>query len=273
MLGAIVGDIVGSVHEYRTAMSGDAPLLEPASRFTDETVLTVAVADCLLHHHPYAETLRAYALAYPDRRYSTRFIKWIEDPERSLPNSYSNGAAGRVSPIGWAFDTLEETLEEARKSAIPTHNHPDGIAGAQAVVTAIFMARRGESRDAIRTAIEERFGYDLHRSLIDCSGGGWFEAAELSVPEAIVAFLCSNDVESALHNAVNLRGDADTQAAIAGSIAEAFYNGIPASLSEPCVAMLPTTFRSILNEFQLRYCMATSDGRTSRTSTLGSTLT
>ncbi|MHB8070453.1 MAG: ADP-ribosylglycohydrolase family protein [Candidatus Cryosericum sp.] len=253
MLGAIVGDIVGSVHEYRTALSGDAPLLEPASSFTDETVLTVAVADCLLHHLPYGETLRAYALSYPGRHYSTRFAKWIEDPERTLPNSYGNGAAGRVSPVGWAFDTLEETLEEAKRSALPTHDHRDGIAGAQAVATAVFMARHGDPRDAIRAAIEERFGYDLHRSLVDCSGGGWFEAAELSVPEAIVAFLASTDVESALHNAVNLRGDADTQAAIAGSIAEAFYNGIPASLTEPCMAMLPADFRSILGEFQLRY--------------------
>ena len=253
MLGAIVGDIVGSVHEYRTAMNGDAPLLTPESSFTDETVLTVAVADCLLHGLPYGETLRAYALAYPGRHYSTRFAKWIEDPERSLPNSYGNGAAGRVSPVGWAFDSLEETLEEARRSALPTHDHPDGIAGAQAVAMAIFMARRGKPRDAIRSAIEDRFGYDLHRSLIDCSGGGWFEAAELSVPEAIVAFLCSDDVESALHNAVNLRGDADTQAAIAGSIAEAFYKGTPASLAEPCAAMLPNEFRSILEEFRFRY--------------------
>jgi ADP-ribosylglycohydrolase len=253
MLGAIVGDIVGSVHEYRTAMHGDAPLLEASSSFTDETVLTVAVADCLLHGHPYGETLRAYAHAYPDRRYGTRFAGWIDDPGRSLPNSYSNGAAGRVSPVAWAFDTLEETLEEARRSALPTHDHPDGIAGAQAVATAIFMARQGATRDSIRTAIEDRFGYDLHRSLVDCSGGGWFEAAELSVPEAIVAFLHSDDVESALHNAVNLRGDADTQAAIAGSIAEAFYKGIPASLAEPCTAMLPAELRSILDEFRLRY--------------------
>jgi len=120
-------------------------------------------------------------------------------------------------------------------------------------VTAIFMARQGATRDRIRTAVEDRFGYDLHRSLIDCSGGGWFEAAELSVPEAIVAFLCSDDVESALHNAVNLRGDADTQAAIAGSIAEAFYGGIPTSLAEPCTAMLPSELRFILDEFRLRY--------------------
>ena len=253
MLGAIVGDIVGSVHEYRTAMHGDAPLLEASSSFTDETVLTVAVADCLLHGRPYGETLRSYTRAYPDRRYSTRFAMWIENPGRSLPNSYSNGAAGRVSPVAWAFETLEETLEEARRSALPTHDHPDGIAGAQAVATAIFLARQGESRDTIRTAIEGRFGYDLHRSLTDCSGGGWFEAAELSVPEAIVAFLSSDDVESALHNAVNLRGDADTQAAIAGSIAEAFYGGIPTSLAEPCTAMLPSELRFILDEFRLRY--------------------
>jgi ADP-ribosylglycohydrolase len=253
MLGAIVGDIVGSAHEYHTALSGDLPLLTPASSFTDETVLTVAIADCLLHALPYGDTLRTYAQAYPDRAYSTRFAKWVEDPERTMPNSYSNGAAGRVSPVGWAFDTLEETLEEAKRSALPTHDHPDGIAGAQAVAATIFMGRKGGSREAIRSFIEERFGYDVRRSLVDCSGGGWFEAAELSVPEAIVAFLNSTDVESALHYAVNLRGDADTQAAIAGSIAEAFYKGIPASLSGPCIAMLPMEFRCILEEFRLRF--------------------
>jgi ADP-ribosylglycohydrolase len=253
MLGAIVGDIVGSVRECRTVLNGDLPLLTPSSTFTDETVLTAAVADCLLHRLPYGETLRAYALAYPDRAYGTRFAKWVKDPDRTMPNSYGNGAAGRVSPVGWVFETLEETLEEAKRSAVPTHDHPEGIAGAQAVAAAIFMARQGDSRDNIRADIERRFGYDLHRSLLDCSGGGWFEAAEQSVPEAIVAFLASTDVESALHNAVNLRGDADTQAAIAGSIAEAFYGGIPASLAEPCTAMLPMEFRSLLDEFRLRF--------------------
>ena len=169
-----------------------------------------------------------------------------------MPTSYGNGAAGRVSPVGWAFDTLEETLAEARRSAEPTHNHPDGIAGAQAVAAAIFLARTGASKDGIREYLEQTFGYDLQRSLIDCTGG-WFEAAELSVPEAIICFLVSTDVRSSLQNAVNLRGDADTQAAIAGSIAEAFYHGVPADLAEPCLAMLPADFRSILDEFRGRF--------------------
>jgi len=252
MLGAIVGDIVGSVYEYHTVLDSDLPLLAPASSYTDETVLTIAIADCLLHQRPYGETLRAWALANPGRSYSTRFAKWIENHERTMPTSYSNGAAGRVSPVGWAFDTLEETLAEARRSAEPTHSHPDGIAGAQAVAAAIFMARMGTSKEGIRDYLEHAFGYDLQRPLIDCTGG-WFEAAELSVPEALICFLASTDVRSSLQNAVNLRGDADTQAAIAGSIAEAFYHGIPADLSEPCLAMLPADFRSILDEFRERF--------------------
>jgi ADP-ribosylglycohydrolase len=253
MLGAIVGDIVGSVYEYHAVLDGALPLLTPSSSYTDETVLTVAIADCLLHHHSYAEALRTWALANPGRSYSTRFAKWIEDPDRTMRTSYGNGAAGRVSPVGWAFDTLEETLVEARHSAEPTHSHPDGIAGAQAVAAAIFMARTGASKDGIRDYLERTFGYDLRRSLTDCTGGGWYEAAELSVPEAVICFLASTDVRSSLQNAVNLRGDADTQAAIAGSVAEAFYHGIPADLAEPCLAMLPPDFRSTLDEFRGRF--------------------
>lgn len=255
MIGAIVGDIVGSAYEYHTMLDGDLPLLTPSSSYTDETVLTIAVADCLLHHLPYGETLRAWALANPGRSYSTRFAKWIEDPGRTMPTSYGNGAAGRVSPVGWAFDTLEETLAEARRSAEPTHNHPDGIAGAQAVAAAIFLARTGASKDSMREYLECTFGYDLQRSLLDCTGG-WFEAAELSVPEAVICFLASTDVRSSLQNAVNLRGDADTQAAIAGSIAEAFYHGVPADLAEPCLAMLTADFVTIIDEFRERFRIA-----------------
>lgn len=255
MLGAIVGDIVGSAYEYHTVLDNDLPLLVPSSSYTDETVLTIAVADCLLHQRSYGEALRTWALANPGRRYSTRFAKWIEDPDRTMSTSYGNGAAGRVSPVGWAFDTLEETLAEARRSAEPTHNHPDGIAGAQAVAAAIFLARTGVLKDGIREYLEQTFGYDLQRSLIDCTGG-WFEAAELSVPEAIICFLASTDVRSSLQNAVDLRGDADTQAAIAGSIAEAFYHDIPTDLAEPCLAMLPADFRSILDEFRGRFHVA-----------------
>ncbi len=252
MLGAIVGDIVGSVYEYHVVVSGERPLLAASSTYTDETVLTLAVADSVLHRRPYAETLRAWAVANPGRRYSTRFQKWLDDPEHTLPLSYSNGAAARVSPVGWAFDTLDETLEEARRSAEPTHNHPDGIAGAQAVAAAIFLARTGTSQQAIRSELEARFGYDLHRSLTDCRGG-WFEAAELSVPEAIICFLESSDVASSLQHAVDLLGDADSQAAVAGSIAEAFYHGIPADLAQPCLAMLPEGFRSVVDEFRSRF--------------------
>lgn len=255
MIGAIVGDIVGSAYEYHTTLDGDLPLLTPLSSYTDETVLTIAVADCLMHHLPYGERLRAWALANPGRSYSTRFAKWIEDPGRTMPTSYGNGAAGRVSPVGWAFDTLEETLAEARRSAEPTHNHPDGIAGAQAVAAAIFLARTGASKDSMREYLECTFGYDLQRSLLDCTGG-WFEAAELSVPEAVICFLASTDVRSSLQNAVNLRGDADTQAAIAGSIAEAFYHGVPADLAEPCLAMLTADFVTIIDEFRERFCIA-----------------
>jgi ADP-ribosyl-[dinitrogen reductase] hydrolase len=253
MLGAIVGDVAGSTREFRPVTGNGFETLTAESTYTDETVLTVAVADCLLHGLPYAGTLRAYTLANPGRAYATRFTKWIEDPERALPTSYSNGAAGRVSPVGWAFTTLEETLAEATRSALPTHGHPDGIAGAQAVAASIFMARNGSSRDAIREYIEATFGYDLRRAPAECVGGGLFEAAELSVPEAIICFLSSADVESAIRAAISLCADADSQAAIAGSIAEAFYYGVPAPLAQPCVALLPAGFRSVLEAFRAQY--------------------
>ena len=164
MLGAIAGDIIGSVYEFLSTKSTDFPLFASDSRFTDDTVLTVAVADCLLNRAGYVDKFHEYTLAYPHRAYGLGFYHWVQSGSREPYNSWGNGSAMRVSPVAYAFETLEQALHEAKASAEVTHNHPEGIRGAIAVTMAIFMARRGESKDAIRRAVHEQVGYDLTRT-------------------------------------------------------------------------------------------------------------
>src|SRR5450759_4747791 len=146
MLGAVAGDIIGSVYEFHAIKSIDFPLFSKGSAWTDDTVLTMAVAQTLLTGRPYEETLREFALEHPDAGFGGRFRQWFTTPGSKPYNSFGNGSAMRVSPVGWAFDTLEETLEEAQRSAEVTHNHPEGIKGAQATAAAIFLARQGTSQ-------------------------------------------------------------------------------------------------------------------------------
>ncbi len=228
MLGAVAGDIIGSVYEFNNTHRYDFELFTPRSTFTDDTVLTVAVADCILHGKDYARTIWEYGNRYPDRGYGGRFPNWLDSKDLKPYNSFGNGSAMRVSPVGFAFDTLEETLAEARRSAEVTHNHPEGIKGAQAVAAAIFLARRGESKGYIREYITDTFGYDLNRTLDEIRPNYTFdETCQGSVPEAIIAFLESNDYEDAIRKAVTLGGDSDTIACITGGIAQAHYGGVP----------------------------------------------
>ena len=228
MLGAIAGDIIGSVYEFYSVKSTDFKLFTPESRFTDDTVLTVAVADCILNDKKYAETFRSYGQCYPNVGYGNTFGSWIDSGRLAPYSSFGNGSAMRVSPVGFAFTTLNSVLEEAGKSAEVTHDHPEGIKGAQAVALAIYLAREGYSKDAIRDYVEENFEYDLHRTLDEIRPDYDFdETCQGSVPEAIIAFLESNDYEDAVRKAVSLGGDSDTQACIAGGIAQAFYKKIP----------------------------------------------
>jgi len=231
MLGAIVGDVTGSVHEYVHMKRKDFDLFANESTFTDDTVLTVAVADAVLRGIEYGPTIKAYAKRYPSRGYGMAFLDWMARPGLKPYNSYGNGSAMRVSPVAHAFSSEDAVLVAAQKTAECTHNHPEGIKGAQATALAVFMARHGADKESIRSAVEERFAYDLSRTVdavrprygmdITCQG---------SVPESIIAFLDSESFEDAVRNAVSLGGDADTQACIAGAIAEAYYKDIPSEI-------------------------------------------
>ena len=250
MLGAIVGDIVGSVHEFAAPKHTNFPWLIDNSTFTDDSVLTLAVADCVMSGASYVDKLHEYTRKYPGRGYGAGFFAWVQAGSREPYNSWGNGSAMRVSSVGFAFRSLEQTLREAERSAEITHNHPEGIKGAQATATAIFLARQGESKAAIRSTIEKRFGYDLRRSAAQVRGGYRFnESCQGTVPEAIIAFLDSNEYEEAVRLAISLGGDADTLACIAGGIAEAFYGGVPRQLAAPAYARLDADLRGVVRQF------------------------
>ncbi len=254
MLGAIAGDVIGSVHEFLGEKTADFPLFVEHSRFTDDSVLTIAVADCLLTRSSYVDKFREYALAYPDRVYGAGFWAWAQSASRLPYNSWGNGAAMRVSPVGFAFDTLEDVLREARTCAEVTHNHPEGVRGAQATAVAIFLARAGETKEAIRKAIQDRFGYDLGRTIDEIRPSYSFnESCQGTVPEAITAFLDASDYEETIRLAISLGGDADTLACIAGGIAEAFYGGVPKHIEEKTMAVLDDKLRQTVELFRATY--------------------
>lgn len=256
MLGAIAGDIIGSVYENLRTKRRDFRLFTPLSFFTDDTVLTVAVADAILTGRPYAGRIRSYARRYPLRGYGGRFMRWMILPWAGPYNSFGNGSAMRVSPVAWAFDKEEEMLEQAALSAACTHNHPEGIKGAQAAALAVFLARKKLPKEEIKRAIAGKFGYDLSRRLDDIRPGYKTNVScQGSVPEAIIAFLEAESFEDAVRNAVSLGGDADTQAAIAGSIAEAYY-GIPGDILDRVNKKLPAGFLEVIARFRAKFCGA-----------------
>jgi ADP-ribosylglycohydrolase len=258
MLGAIAGDIIGSVHEFLQEKTMEFPLFVEDSRFTDDTVLTVAVADCLLTGSAYVDNFHKYTLTYPDRCYGNGFWHWVGSGSRDPYNSWGNGSAMRVSPVGFAFRTLDDVLHEAQKSAEVTHNHPEGIRGAQATAVAIFLARRGESKSEIRGAIQDRFHYDLSGSVDAIRPAYSFnESCQGTVPQAIMAFLDSTDYENAIRLAISLGGDADTLACIAGGIAEAFYGGVPGNIAERAMATLDDELRKTVCRFREEYGTST----------------
>jgi len=254
MLGAIAGDVIGSVHEFIATKSTDFELFVDGSRFTDDTVLTVAVADCLLHGDDYVDAFHRYFCDYPNAGYGFNFFHWASEGRRDPYNSFGNGSAMRVSAVGHAFGSLDEVLRHAARSAEVTHNHPEGVKGAQATAAAIFLARQGHAKREIKTAIEQLFGYDLDRRLDDIRPTyGFDETCQGTVPQAIVAFLESADYEDAVRKAISLGGDADTLACIAGGIAEAHYGGVPAGIAERTLAILDDRLRAILDQFRARH--------------------
>ena len=261
MIGAILGDIIGSPYEFdRGDKTKDFPLFSKRSRFTDDTVMTLAVARAFMDAGPDADdetirqsmvrSMRELAKHYPHAGYGGRFRWWLTDPDPQPYNSWGNGSAMRVSSAAWLFHDLDSVLRAAKLSAEVTHNHPEGIKGAQATAASIFLARMGHSKAEIRQYIVETFDYDLSRTCAEIRPTyRHVESCQETVPEAITAFLEGKDFEDVIRTAVSLGGDCDTLTAIAGSIAEGFY-GIPENLAEKCLKRLPDDLQEIVERFQ-----------------------
>ncbi len=228
MIGAIAGDIIGSVYEGYPIKTKDFPLFHPLCRFTDDSVLTVAVAKSILDVSDYLSSIRKIGRKYPHAGYGGSFIYWLLSEDPRPYNSWGNGSAMRVSPVGFAFDSIERVLDEAAKSAEITHNHPEGIKGAQATALSVFLARTTQDKEHIKKEIQHRFGYKLEKSLDEIRPHYHFDVScQGTVPEAIIAFLESTSYEDAIRNAISLGGDSDTLACITGGIADAYYGNIP----------------------------------------------
>src|SRR5512138_2529416 len=254
LLGAISGDVIGSVYEFHRQKAYAFPLFTPQSEVTDDSVLTLAIADAILYNRSYQECLRDYARAWPNRGYGGLFRQWIDWEDPKPYNSFGNGSAMRVSAVGWAFDTTEEVLAEAERSAAVTHNHPEGIKGAQAAALSVYLARTGASKAAIKQEIVSRFGYDLDRTLQEIRPEYEFnESCQETVPEALIAFLESEGYEDAVRKAISLGGDADTLAAITGAIAEAYYDGVPEVIITEVRKRVPEALWNVIEEFSQKY--------------------
>ena len=256
LIGAIAGDIIGSIYEFHPTKSIDFPLFKEYSRFTDDTVMTVANADWLLSNDSLSDTMKKYGNRYLTAGYGGMFIEWLTSDNSQPYNSYGNGSAMRVSPVGWAFDTLERTLEKAKESAEITHNHPEGIKGAQAVAACIYLARTGKSKQEIKEYIETTFRYDLSNTCEEIRPTYTFSGScQGTVPASIIAFLDSTSFEHAIRLAISLGGDADTMGAITGSIAEAYYQEIPEIIKKEVIKRLPEEFIEVMESFYEKFVM------------------
>lgn len=254
MLGSIAGDIIGSTHEHAETKTKDFPLFMHGSTFTDDSVLSVAVADAILQGTSYAQAVHRWARRYPDAGYGGYFRRWIASEQPRAYGSFGNGSAMRVAAIGFAFDDEARVLDEARRSAIISHDHPEGIKGAQAVALAVFLARTGCGKEDLRDTLASRFGYDLDRTVDDIRPGYGFDVTcQGSVPEAILSFLDSTSYEDAVRNAISLGGDADTLACMAGGIAEAWYGGVPGTIAEEALARLDAPLVDVVMAFRERF--------------------
>lgn len=254
MRGAIIGDIVGSRLEKNNVKSKNFELFTKQSRFTDDTVLTIAIADCILYSKDYEERVKKYGRAYPLAGYGGTFKKWLAGIIKGPYNSWGNGSAMRVGPIGFAFEDEHTILAEAKKSAEITHNHEEGIKGAQAIAMAIFLARKHKSKREIKTYIENKFGYDLSRTIDEIRPSYTFDVScQGSVPESIIAFLESENFEDAIRTAISIGGDSDTIASMTGAIADAFYPSIPTELIDKMNEYLPADFKTIISTFNQKY--------------------
>ena len=285
MFGSIIGDTVGSVYEFNNTKDYNFTLFNSESGFTDDSVMTMAVAAWLLKDKQLScqgleDTMVEFGenCPCPMGGYGTGFYRWLFSPDglwqfddrygdspyrsktgRHPYGSYGNGSAMRAGAVGWFFDTLKETERVAAISAAITHNHPEGIKGAQATAASIFLARTGKTKEEIRDYVEKTYGYDLHKSWEYWHPiYGWEDSCQGTVPQAIIAFLDSTDFEDAIRKAVSLGGDSDTLACITGGVAEAFYKQIPASITKPVLERLPDQFRKILKDFQAKTTYGTT---------------
>jgi len=254
IIGAIAGDIIGSVYEWHNVKTTDFALFSPRSKFTDDSVLTLATMDALNNRYDYTKAYQTFARNYPHRGYGGSFRSWIHADNPQPYNSWGNGSAMRVSPVGWYSESIEQVLSEAKRSAKVTHNHPEGIKGAQATAAAVFMARSGKSKAEIKNFITDTFQYDLDRTLDDIRPDYEFDVScQGSVPEAIIAFLESSDYENAIRLAISIGGDSDTIACITGGIAEAFYQDIPDYIRDKVLDILPPKLVSVIAKFSEKY--------------------
>lgn len=263
MFGAILGDIIGSPYEFdRGDKTKNFPLFSSRSEFTDDTVMTVAVAEALMSieekdddemiKEKIVKSLKYWGRKYPDAGYGSRFAMWLKLENTQAYNSYGNGSAMRVSPAGWLGDSLKEARRLARLSAEVTHNHYQGIKGAEATASAIYMARKNYTKEEIKEYIVEEFGYDLSRTCDEIRPGYYHnESCQKTVPEALIAFFEGENFEDVIRTAVSLGGDCDTLTAIAGSIAEGYYD-IPEELMDQCYKMLEPDMIEVLNQFKKR---------------------
>ena len=261
MFGAILGDMIGAPYEFdRGDKTKDFPMFSEGSQFTDDTVMTIAVAEALMDtlgkpdeevRAALISSMQAWGKRYPDAGYGGMFYRWLRVTHPKPYGSFGNGSAMRVSSAGWLYDTLEETRHAARLTAEVTHNHPEGIKGAEATASAIYLARTGKTKDEIRDYIVREFGYDLSRTCDEIRPAyHHVETCQQTVPEAITAFMEGTDFEDVIRTAVSLGGDCDTLTCIAGSIAEAFY-GVPILYEAECTARLPEDMNEVLDRFNI----------------------
>jgi ADP-ribosylglycohydrolase len=258
MLGAIAGDMIGAPHEGRSPGLKEFTLFTSRSIFTDDTVLTVAIADAILSARPFGATLREWGQRYPNAGYGSQFYDWLHTPSDPGPyNSYGNGSAMRVAPIGWAFDEFQEVVDWADKSAWPTHNHPEGLKGAHAVAGAIWAARQGPTPQVLEALFSQTFGYDINAIVLRLREGQVLASTcQDTVPAAAIACLSSGSFEDAVRKAVSFGGDTDTLACIAGAIAEAWFGGVPREVEEEVRSRLDKPLLRVVDDFTRRYCKA-----------------
>lgn len=252
IVGAIIGDIIGSVYEHKPQKTTDFPLFCSESTYTDDTVLTIASMDAILNDNDFKSSYRKWGNRYRGCGFGINFLTWLIYNQNSPNRSKGNGVAMRISPIAYRYEDFDKTIQLANESAMATHSHPEALIGAQAVACCIYMALHGATKSEIKKCIEEKFGYNLNRTVNEIRENYKFDATCAgSIPEAIIAFLESTDFVSSIRLAISLGGDSDTQAAISASIAEAYYKTIPSYLYYEAMCRIDSYMYSILCKYQL----------------------